>query len=991
MHFVKFKSYLLILFISLFPLLAVAEFVDVLIIAGQSNAFGAADKENLTAAENQEQDNIFIIKADGASFDKLNPTLNGTHLLNNNQKHSIESVLQSLVPSNKELYIVKAAKSGTDIESLLEGSDTFTELQTRYNGAVTALQAEGNTIGNTIVWWAQGEADSNSPAKIANYSSRYDLLIASFRSLMGNDIKIVNNEIYQDYAGDASAINSILHDKAANDPNIFVLANTAYEAKPDNSHFTTASLRLVADYVYRLISVGDFIVANDDIAVVDRNTTTSVDVLENDSINGAITIISTEGAGTASIVDNEINFIAADTAGETAVSYTLTKNTGSGVTDTADLIITTSNQDGSTSNTTTMTGWRLVINSNQSGTTGTTIAETNLPGNNVTGTSQQGESAVSSAVDNDLGSAWFSSKSASFPQNMTVLLDASTTIPNVFEIATHHENPEFSPRDFKIEVTNDVPPSIDSTWETIWDIQDQTGWIGGETRSFDKPSDPADTAVTQLLESIGQASIDHSSISLGESDYIILDINNVDLSSLTTYNQIIEHSNTFSNPATTLEVQEMVDGLANASVSVVEISDNANTSLNITYNTTGSTVFSSLRITAGNSGDETAYLDTNVDNPHESTGQVILSDLPLDDSDVIIKVQSLIGSQVILEDSTTFNSKDPVDFFPATMTGWRLEITSNQSGTNGVTIADTNLPGTNVTSTSHQVNSVAFLAVNNNVDNAWFSSQSESFPQSLTVMLDSSASIPNLLQITTHPSNPDFSPENFKLEITNDVPPSENSTWITIWDVQNQTGWVAGETRSFEKSSVPLDNNISTLLSNIGQASFDHSDISISEANYAVLGVTDVTLTNLSIYNAIIKNSSFFSNPATLTEVQNMINKLAIANVILDQVNNSSEESTSISYNLIGADLFTSLTIKAGNSGNDTAYLDTQGVDPIEGEGQFDITGLPVDETNIIVSIQAFIGDIASKESSTTFLSGVTSNEDATNIIPILFLLLLEE
>jgi hypothetical protein len=640
-----------------------------------------------------------------------------------------------------------------------------------------------------------------------------------------------------------------------------------------------------------------------------------------------------------------------------------------------------------------MTAWRLVINSNQSGTTGTTIAETNFPhgtffGSTI-GTSQQGSSAVSSAVDNDITTAWFSSTSASFPQNMTVLLDASTSIPDVFTITTHPTNPDYSPSDFRIEVTNDVPPTVDSTWEVIWNIQNQIEWTGGETRSFDRVTVPVDPAITQLLENIGQASVNHSSITISEADYTILGVINVDVASLAMYNTIIEHSNSFSNPATIQEVQEMIDGLANASVSVVGISDNANSSLNITYNNTGAVVLSSIRVTAGTSGDETAYLDTVVANPHETTGQVTLSGLPLDDSNVIVKVQGFIASQIISEDSTSFISKDPVGFFPTTMTGWRLVVTSNQSGTTGVTIADTNFSGTNVTSTSHQGNSVAFLAVNNNVGNAWFSSRSENFPQNITVLLDNSVLIPNIFQVTTHPSNPDFSPQNFKLEITNDVPPTENSTWLTIWDIQNQTGWSEGETRSFEKSTVPSDPNIAALLNSIGQANVDHSDVTISEADYVVLGVTDVNFAKLSTYNAIIKHSSFFSNPATLIEVQSMINKLAISEVTLDQINNNAEVSTTVSYNLIAADLFTSLTITAGNAENNTAYFDSQVIDLNEGAGQFNLTGLPVDGTNVIVSIQALIGDITEKQSSTVFLSG--ANADATNIIPIIYLLLLAE
>lgn len=130
--------------------------VDILIVYGQSNALGTAG--NTAGAPDYKTPLAKVW--DGTKFIEITsytPSANASQSTGSAWLSFANEYCTSL---NRNLVIVNAAKGAQSIAELSKGTGNYTGLLNWFNGAKSKIIADGNTVGNIIFTYCQGEADS---------------------------------------------------------------------------------------------------------------------------------------------------------------------------------------------------------------------------------------------------------------------------------------------------------------------------------------------------------------------------------------------------------------------------------------------------------------------------------------------------------------------------------------------------------------------------------------------------------------------------------------------------------------------------------------------------------------------------------------------------------------------------------------------------------------------------------------------------------------
>lgn len=204
--------FVLLLFRCVSPNCIQAEEVDLILVAGQSNAVGYDAKPSLLPADERDREVLFWWRCgdpgpdeydstSGGKWTHLQPQPLGKPLKKSDKPRQYGNFAQAdggfgpeiglartlLTKEKRRLAIVKAAWSGTGIATDWDPQDTgvkgacFRGLIAETKLAIADANEQGVKLRPRAIVWVQGESDAN-PADAAKYAERLSALMAAVRT-----------------------------------------------------------------------------------------------------------------------------------------------------------------------------------------------------------------------------------------------------------------------------------------------------------------------------------------------------------------------------------------------------------------------------------------------------------------------------------------------------------------------------------------------------------------------------------------------------------------------------------------------------------------------------------------------------------------------------------------------------------------------------------------------------------------------------------------
>lgn len=170
---------------------------DVVVLIGQSNMEGLADRANLTASLRGAQSGSVIHNYENAAWETLNVDGLGTNLPNNTTAHVSPYCGPEMTIAAAEnaaaagsIYLFKYALGSSALGPVPSGkrtwsihaADAWTEFQTRFAQAIVDLGAD--TLNVTKIYWLQGEYDAGVDGLAQAYEGHFGAFIRAARAYL---------------------------------------------------------------------------------------------------------------------------------------------------------------------------------------------------------------------------------------------------------------------------------------------------------------------------------------------------------------------------------------------------------------------------------------------------------------------------------------------------------------------------------------------------------------------------------------------------------------------------------------------------------------------------------------------------------------------------------------------------------------------------------------------------------------------------------------
>lgn len=217
--------------------------VDVFILTGQSNAQGTGLNSEATAGEVSKNFNTRIYNTSTNAFEPLEIGVN--NLASALARHGLE--LGLALYTQKPIYIIKWAVSGTCISEHLTGGSVYNNLFPNYVTEGINQLIDYGKIPRVSLIYAQGECDSNTQVNTDAYSANFDAWVSLWQGHFGTDLPIYAVEIIETEARDAQ-INQVFASKALTEPNMTVI-DTADWTSDDDLHYDYDYLKNIASRI----------------------------------------------------------------------------------------------------------------------------------------------------------------------------------------------------------------------------------------------------------------------------------------------------------------------------------------------------------------------------------------------------------------------------------------------------------------------------------------------------------------------------------------------------------------------------------------------------------------------------------------------------------------------------------------------------------------------------------------------------------------------